>query len=157
MIAHTWAILEIRGRLFSWSMMDGESGWRFTLGHTPLISDGFSEVMWSTLGHTLLIDDRFLSWWPILRHSFLIDDGLLGWRPTLGHSQFSSSLGLWWIRSWGMTLHWSITISESTFIGDIVTLLNILHWDTLHSLMVAFSDDGSFWYTIASEIAHVKT
>ena len=31
----------------------------FTLGHTPLISDGFLEVMWSMLGHTPLIDDSF--------------------------------------------------------------------------------------------------
>ena len=35
-----------------------------------------------------------------------------------------------------MTLHWSIAILESAFIGDTVTLLDILHWDTLYSLMV---------------------
>ena len=75
--------------IISWSMMDGESGWRFTLGHTPLISDGFSEVMLSTLGHTLLIDDGFL----------------VGWRSAWRHGQFAFSLGLWWIRSYGTTLH----------------------------------------------------
>ena len=43
-----------------------------------------------------------------------------------------------------MTLHRGIAISESTFIGDTVTLLYILHWDTLHSLMVDVLDDGLF-------------
>ena len=57
-----------------------------------------------------------------------------------------------------MTLHWGIAILESIFfIGDIVTLLDILHYDTLHSLMVDFRDDGSFWDTVASEIARVET
>ena len=37
-----------------------------------------------------------------------------------------------------MTLHWGIAISEGVFIGDIVTLLGILHWDTLLSLMMDF-------------------
>ena len=37
-----------------------------------------------------------------------------------------------------MTLHWGIATSESTFIGDTVTLLDALHWDTLYSLMVIF-------------------
>ena len=37
-----------------------------------------------------------------------------------------------------MTLHWGIAILENTFIGDTVTLLDILHQDTLHSLMVDF-------------------
>ena len=134
--------------------MNGELRRWITLGHTLLISDGFYEMMWYTLGHTLLIDDRFLSWWPILRHSFLIDNGLLEWCLTLGHNQFSSSLRLWWIRSCGMTLHWSIAISKSTFIGDIITLLDILHWDTLHSSMVDFWDDGLFWGTVASKIVH---
>ena len=41
--------------------------------------------------------------------------------------------------SFRMILHWGITISESTFIGDTVTLLDILHWDTLLSLMMDFS------------------
>ena len=36
----------------------------FTLGHTPLISDGFLEVIWSILGHTQCIDDSFLVGWP---------------------------------------------------------------------------------------------
>ena len=43
-----------------------------------------------------------------------------------------------------MTLHWGIAISESIFIGDTITLLDILHWDTLHSLMVDFLDDALF-------------
>ena len=43
-----------------------------------------------------------------------------------------------------MTLYWGIAILESTFIVDIVTLLDILHLDTLHSLMVNFLDDGLF-------------
>ena len=38
-----------------------------------------------------------------------------------------------------MTLHWGIAILDSVFIGDTVTLLDILHWDTLLSLMVDFS------------------
>ena len=37
-----------------------------------------------------------------------------------------------------MTLHWGIATSKSTFIGDTVTLLDALHWDTLYSLMVIF-------------------
>ena len=35
-------------------------------------------------------------------------------------------------------LHWGIAISESTFIGDTITLLDILHWDALYLLMVDF-------------------
>ena len=70
---------------------------------------------------------------------------LSGWCFALRHSQFASSLGLWWIRSCGMTLHWGIATSESTFIGDTVTLLDTLHWDTLYSLMVDFWDDDLFW------------
>ena len=46
-------------KIISWSMIDGELRWWFTLGHTPLIGDGFSEVMLFTLGHTPLIDDAF--------------------------------------------------------------------------------------------------
>ena len=38
-----------------------------------------------------------------------------------------------------MTLHWGIAISESAFIGDTITLLDTLHYDTLYSLMVDFS------------------
>ena len=37
-----------------------------------------------------------------------------------------------------MTLHWGIALLESVFIGDTVTLLDIMHWDTLYSLMVDF-------------------
>ena len=54
-MGNTWDWLEI----ISWSMMDGELKWWITLGDTPLIGGGFSEVMWSTLGHILLIDDSF--------------------------------------------------------------------------------------------------
>ena len=78
---------------------------------------------------------RFLSWWCL----------------TLRHSQFISLHGLWWIRSCGMTLHWGIAISESTFIGDTVTLLDTLHWDTLYSLMVDFWDD-LFWGIVPSSV-----
>ena len=46
-----------------------------------------------------------------------------------------------------------IAILEGVFIGDTVTLLGILHWDTLLTLvMVFFRDDGLFWDMIASEI-----
>ena len=86
---HTWAILEIDWRLFLGAWRIGSWGDGFTLGHTLFISDGFSEVIWSILGHTLHIDDVFL----------------VRWRFTLRHSQFVSSLGLWWIKSCGMTLH----------------------------------------------------
>ena len=68
----------------------------------------------------------------------------MGWLFALRHSQFASSLGLWWIRSYGMTLHWGTIILESIFIGDTVVLLDILHRDTLHSLMIDFWDDGFF-------------
>ena len=51
--------------------------------------------------------------------------------PTLGHSHF-----------------------REHFFGDIVTILDILHWDTLHLSMVDFWDDGLFWDTVASDIAH---
>ena len=47
--------------IISRSMMDGELRWWFTLGHTPLISDGFSEVTLSTLGHTPSHRWQFLS------------------------------------------------------------------------------------------------
>ena len=89
LMAHTWAILEISWRLFLGAWQMGSWGDGFTLGHTLFISDGFSEVIWSILGHTPHIDDVFL----------------VRWRFTLRHSQFVSSLGLWWIKSCGMTLH----------------------------------------------------
>ena len=54
-VGNTWDWLEI----ISWIMMDGELRRWITLGHPPLTSDGFSEVMWSTLGHTPLINDSF--------------------------------------------------------------------------------------------------
>ena len=63
------------------SMMDGELRWWFTLGHTPLISDGFSEATLSTLGHTPLIDDIFFRddalHWGIVNSFLRMDyDGL---------------------------------------------------------------------------------
>ena len=51
-----------------------------------------------------------------------------------------------------MTLHWGIATSESTFIGDTVTLLDTLHWDTLYSLMVDFWDDDLFWGIALSSV-----
>ena len=51
-----------------------------------------------------------------------------------------------------MTLHWGIAISESAFIGDTVTLLDTLHWDTLYSLMVDFWDDDLFWDIALSSV-----
>ena len=51
-----------------------------------------------------------------------------------------------------MTLHWSIAISESAFIGDTITLLDILHWDTLHWLMVDFWDADLFWGIALSSV-----
>ena len=80
--------------------------------------------------------------WGILPHWWRF---LSGWCFTLRHSQFVSLRGLWWIRSCGMTLHWGIATSEGTFIGDTVTLLDTLHWDTLYSLMVDFWYDDLFW------------
>ena len=98
-------------------------------------------------------------WW-IFRGNFIYTGAypthqwrfLSGWCLTLRHSQFASSLGLWWIRSCGRTLYWGITLSESTFIGDTVTLLDTLHWDTLYSLMVDFWDDNLFWGIALSSV-----
>ena len=75
--------------------MDGELRWWFTLGHTPIISDGFSEAPLSTLGHTPLIDDIFfrddaLHWGIaslLLSHWIMVDQELLD-DPTLGHGHF---------------------------------------------------------------------
>ena len=33
-----------------------------------------------------------------------------------------------------MIIHWGIAILESTFIGDVVALLDILHWNIFLSL-----------------------
>ena len=75
--------------IISQSMMDGELRWWFTLGHTPLISDGFSEATLSTLGHTPLIDDVFFRdgalHWGIVSSLLHLDyDGLgvVGWPYT---------------------------------------------------------------------------
>ena len=48
--SNTWDWLEI----ISWSMTDEELRRWITLGHTSLINDGFSEVIWSTQGHAPL-------------------------------------------------------------------------------------------------------
>ena len=79
---------------------------------------------------------------------------LLGWCLALRHSQFASSRGLWWVRSSGMTLHWGIAISDGVFIGDTVTLLDTLHWDTLYSSMVGFWDDDFIWGVALSLVMH---
>ena len=75
--------------IISWSMMDRELRWWFTLGHTPLISDGFSEVPLSILGHIPLIDDVFFQddalHWGIVNSLIHLDyDGLgvVGWPYT---------------------------------------------------------------------------
>ena len=75
--------------IISRSMMDVELRWWFTLGHTPLISDGFSEATLSTLGHTSLIDDVFFRdgalHWGIVSSLLHLDyDGLgvVGWPYT---------------------------------------------------------------------------
>ena len=85
--AHPWAILEIDWRLFLRAWWMG-SWWRwFTLGHTPFTSDGFSEVVWSTLEHTSLIDDSFF-WddalhWGIVSFRLGYDGlGVLEWPYT---------------------------------------------------------------------------
>ena len=84
LMAHTWAILEICWRLFLGAWQMGSWGDGFTLGHTLFISDGFSEVIWSTLGHTPLIDGSFF--WDDALHwgivSFCLDHdglGVVGW------------------------------------------------------------------------------
>ena len=64
---NTWDWLKI----ISWSMTDEELRRWITLGHTSLISDGFSKVIWSTRGHA-----------PFLGDIFFWND------PTLGHSHF---------------------------------------------------------------------
>ena len=132
-VGNTWAWSEIIPR----SMMDGELGWWFTLGHTPIISDGFSEAPLSTLGHTPLIDDSFfrddvLHWGIVgllLSHWIMMDQELLD-DPTLGHSHFRerfywryshstrcSALGhVPLIDSW--FLRWRFTLRHDLLIGD---------------------------------------
>ena len=46
-----------------------------------------------------------------------------------------------------MTLHWGIAILEGVFIGDTVTLLGILHWDTLLSLVMVFFEMMAYFET----------
>ena len=46
-----------------------------------------------------------------------------------------------------MTLHWGIAILEGVFIGDTVTLLGILHWDTLLSLLMVFFEMMAYFET----------
>ena len=84
-VGNTWAWSEI----ISQSMIDGElRGW-FTLGHTPLISDGFSEAIWFILGHTPITDDGCFRddvlHWGIFNSLLHLDyDGLgvVGWPYT---------------------------------------------------------------------------
>lgn len=84
-VGNTWAWSEIISR----SMMNGKlRGW-FTLGHTLLISDGFSEAIWSILGHTPITDDGFFRddalHWGIFSSLLHLDyDGLgvVGWPYT---------------------------------------------------------------------------
>ena len=84
-VGNTRAWLEI----ISQSMMDVELRWWFTLGRTPIISDGFSEAPLSTLRHTPLIDDVFFRddalHWDIVSSFLCVDyDGLgvAGWPYT---------------------------------------------------------------------------
>ena len=108
--AHTWAILEIGWRLFlrAWWMRS----------YDMIYTRTYSSYQWSIFEGDVIYTGAY----PAHRWQFL-----LRWCLTLGYNQFTFSLGLWWIRSCGMTLYWGIAISESTFIGDIVTLLDILH------------------------------
>ena len=85
--------------------------------------------MWSTLGHTPLIGDGFL----------------VGWRFALRHSQFASSLGLWWIKSCRMTLHWGHSHSRGHFLLEIQSPYSIFyivthstHWWLIFEMMVHF-------------------
>ena len=121
-MGNTWDLLEI----ISWSMTNGElRRWIYT-GAYPFYQ------WWIFRG-----DMIYTGAYPAHRWQFL-----LRWCLALGHSQFL--FGSWWIRSCGMILHWSIAILESAFIRDTITLLDIPHCDTLHSLMVDFWDD-LFW------------
>ena len=138
--AHTWAILELGRRLFlrAWWMgsWDDDLHWAY-----PYYRWWIFRGVDSTLGHTPLIDDVFfrddaLHWGIVSLLLHLGYDGLavVGWPYTRG-----------------------VALSDSVFIGDTVTLLDILHWDAFYSLMVDFWDDGSFWDTVASKIARIET
>lgn len=128
--------------------------WQLTRGqYLSLVGDYFSEhdgwgvermiytgaypsYQWWIFGSDMIYTRAYPDhWWRFLS----------GWCFALRHIQFTSSLGLWWIGSCGMTLHWGIAISESAFIGDTITLLDTQHWDTLYSLMVDFRDDDLCW------------
>ena len=89
---------------------------------------------------------------------------LLGWWLALRHNQFASSLGLWChldfdglaVVGWPYT--GGVVVLESAFIGDTVTLLDILHWDTLLSLMTYWGivvslamDYGLSWSIVTSD------
>ena len=118
-----WAILEIGWRLFlgAWWMRSWDDDLHWCV---PLLS-----VMDFQRWH-------YLHWGiprSLMTFSFEMMPCIEAW------SDHFFSLDLWWIRSCGMTLHWGIAISEGVFIGDTVTLLDILHWDTLLSLMMDFS------------------
>ena len=89
--------------------MDRELRWWFTLGHTPLINDGFSEATLSTLGHTPLIDDNSLWDDPTLGHNHF--RGRFYWRyshstrySALGHTLLIDGWFLRWRFIWGVAL-----------------------------------------------------
>ena len=123
--AHTWAILGISWRLFlrAWWMRS----------YDMIYTGAYPFYQWWIFRGDMIYTGAY----PAHRWQFL-----LRWCLALGHSQFL--FGSWWIRSCGMILHWSIAILESAFIRDTITLLDIPHCDTLHSLMVDFWDD-LFW------------
>ena len=108
--------------------MDGELRWWFTLGIPLLSVMDFQRCRFYTGAY------------PPHRWRFLS-----GCCLALRHSQFASSLGLWChldydglaVVGWPYTR--GVALSDSVFIGDTVTLLDILHWDTFYSLMVDFS------------------
>ena len=96
LIAHTWAILEISWILFlrAWWMSS------YDMIYTRVCP---SYQWWIFRGD--MIYTRANPAWHFLS----------GWCLALRHSQFTFSLGLWWIRSYGMALHWSIAIFKKYF------------------------------------------
>ena len=70
---------------------------------------------------------------------------LSGWCLALRHSQFTSSLGLWWIKSCRMTLHWGHSHSRGHFLLEIQSPYSIFyivthstHWWLIFEMMVYF-------------------
>ena len=137
--------------IISWSMMDEELRWWFTLVHTPLISDGFSEVTLSTLGHTPLIDDIFF--WDDVLHRGIVS--------SLLHLDYDGLAVVGWPYTGG------VVVSESAFIGDTVTLLIdgwflrsrfILRHNPLVSIGLWFSLEHSHfrWFILGhSHLIHI--